>query len=178
MTVSSTVTLPAQPSTGQAIYHPLGGDGWLAPKAAFTVFNTLAMDASGGNSVSTIVFDSRFESILVLMQAHLTGGVAAAEFEAQLIQNPRIDSGNAGIRVRAFGTSIFLDALSDQNLWTWAPPLLVNQASASITTPNVDGDTVHQFAWIFMYNIRVFEKVPLNVILSSIPSIAGQTPPS
>lgn len=171
MSVSDTVVLPAQPAEGSSVYLPLGGgDGWTAPLSAYSVLHSLTMDASGGVASIATTFDARFENILVSLAGLTTGVAGAQDFQEFLIQD---QPPAAGHRARAFGEGI-QTGISDECIFNWAPPLILFQNRCVTTAPNTDNGILHQFAWIFCFNIRVFEKVPLNIILGSIPSIQGQ----
>jgi len=168
--VNSTFTLPNQPAAGNATWFPLGGDGWISPKAALSVEQQLTMDASGGIASCACFMDPRFESIVVQAQAVVTGVAANAEFQMFLIQNQPA----TGNRVRAFGTGLRMATIDNDCLFSWAPPLVGDQNRIVVQADNVNGGVLEFQLWIFLFNIRVFEKVPLSTILSSIPSITGQ----
>lgn len=170
MAVTSDFTLPAQPPAGTAIWHPLGGDGWIAPKAAFSVNQTLAMDASGGTATMTCRFDERFQNICVYVQTLTSALLAAVETEFSLVQRPT----PPGLRARGFGTGLFMDTLGDDSLFTWSPPVLLNQDRVEAVLVNTTGGTTALFAFIYMFNIRVYEETPLNVLLQSIPQYERQ----
>lgn len=170
MAVVSDMQLPDQPATGSAVWVPLGGDGWVAPVAAFSVLNQVVMDASGTTATAIVRFDPRFESICVLAQSLVTGFSSSVENELSLIQKEPA----TGHRAQAFGDGIFMNTLSDHSLFSWSPPLLIGQDRIQCVVVNTDGDTLNFRVQVYMFNIRVFEKVPLNVILASIPSIEGQ----
>ena len=171
MAVSSVITLPAQPASGSSVYIPLGGgDGWVSPISAYSVLNQVTMDASGTTATCRINFDARWQNILVYSSGLTTGVAGAQDFQTFLVQQEPSASGH---RARGFGTGIQL-GINDECVYTWNPPLILNQQRVVISTDNTDGGVLLQFAWIFCFNIRVYEKVPLATILASIPSIAGQ----
>ena len=129
------------------------------------------MDASGGNAVATTRFDPRFQSILVHAQSLVVGLVGAVETEAGLVTR---DPPAAPNRARAFGTGIHTGDINAQTLFSWRPPHLLFQNRLQMDVVNTDTGTLHQFAFIFLFNIRVYEEIPLNVILASLPSTERQ----
>lgn len=168
--VVSAFTLPAQPASGNAIFHPLGGDGWISPRGVYAVQDNLVNDASGGTGRTTVTFDPRFEGILTHCQALFRSFGGQRDVSFDLVQKPLA----LGLRASAFGTSLLINNQTLQSLFTWTPPLLTGQGEVTITTDNTDGGTVHTNLWIYVFNIRVFEKTPLNVILASLPRTEGQ----
>lgn len=143
-----------------------GGDGWTSPLGAYACAPQITMDASGSVASITIRFDERFESILVVAQSVITGIVGLSDTQMNLIQK---EPDPAGIRARAMGEGI-QTGINDQCVFAWSPPLIISQDRYVCTTDNVDGGLLNSLAWIFCFNIRVYEKIPLNVILASIPS--------
>ncbi len=174
MAVSVSNTLPAQPTNGSAVYVPLGGNGFTAPLSYYSVLSQLTGDASGGASTITIQLDSRFEAIVTLAQSFQTGGAAAVQHEAQLLQRQPT---SAKHRARASGTGQFEGNVSSVSLFSWSPPLVIDPESIILKCDNVDGDIHNALVWVFNYNKRASEKTPLNGLLASIPSIEGQNVP-
>jgi len=171
VTVTATVTLPAQPTTGNTTYKVLGGNGWSAPHAVYYSLIQLAGDAGGGTNQTTIVFDQRFMNIVSFCEMQLSGAgvVASTECEFQLITG--VPPG-AQFRARAFGNALFLTATGfDENLMTWNPPLLVDVEQILSTVENVDSSTQSFRAVIYCFQKRALEVVPLNIILAALPSV-------
>lgn len=174
MAVATTTVLPGQPGDGVTVYHPLGGNGYDAPNAAYSVLTDLTMDASGGLAVARTNFDEKFSAILVNIDCLVTGLTAAQEFEVSLVQRPTGSGFASGTRMRGHGTGIFTDTVGDRVLYQWSPPLLIDQDHVICSCPNIDTGVLHTMCYIYLFNIRVFELVPLHTILASIPSRQSQ----
>lgn len=167
MSVAAEVTLPAQPAAGTSVYRPLGGDGWTAPHAMYSVLSQLTADAGGGTNTQTINTDVRFMNIVSLVQFLYTGSTSTREVELQVVSDRPI---GARHRVRANGTLLFLDALNDQGLLSWNPPLLVDAEAILGTMQNVDGTVANLQVLIYCFQRRALEEVPLNILLAALPS--------
>lgn len=167
MAVTSESTLPAQPVAGTSVYRPLGGNGWTAPHAMYSVLSQLSGDVSGGTSAITLNLDARFMNIVSLIQYLYTGSTSTREVELQIVSDRPT---GARHRVRANGTMLFLDALNDQGLISWNPPLLVDAEAIIGTMQNVDGTVANLQPIIYCFQKRALEEVPLNVLLASLPS--------
>jgi len=167
VTIAVTSTLPAQPTTGTAVYRPLGGNGWTSPHALYTVNSQSAGDASGGGNQNSVVLDTRFANIVNIAQALFTGDTTTVDGELAIIGDQPT---GALHRVNCFGTLLFLSTLSDFGLLTWSPPPVIGAQSVFGQLENVLGTIFHLSATIYCFQKRVFEEVPLNVILASLPS--------
>jgi len=167
MAVTTTVTMPDQPATGQVRYIPLGGDGYVAPHSAYSCFISHAMDASGGNSSINLQFDQRFTQMISYMRSEVVG-VAADTAVRQFI---RID-GDEIISDTTFGTYWVGTALSSR---LWKPPGVIGTSTPSMTAymtsqmVNVDGDTHNFTCRVYNFDKRARELTPLPILLSSLP---------
>lgn len=164
MAVSSSVTLPAQPTAGESVYRPLGGDGWAAPHSLVTCHVSLAGDASGGNSDIQITPDQRFGSIFALLNTNTEGASAAIECIWELGDNSIQDPAAIG-----FVNAAPVDSLNGANHCSWDPPPLWNPKRVVNTIPNTNGDTHHLRVWIYQFNIRAAEVVPMFQLLANLP---------
>ncbi len=169
MSVSESVTLPAQPTTGSVSRVPLGGDGYTAPSAAYAIRgHAVTGDAGGGTATLTINCDDRFCSLVAWVSAGVNQGTSAdAEFRriitsAQGLGIPQLaENGLATAVVAAFGVEV-------QSLWNPPPVILpggpdVGRLSYAFT--NVLNDVYTLQAYIYLFNIRVRETTPMGPLL-------------
>ncbi len=171
MAVATTLTLPDQPATGLVTYVPLGGDGWTAPHSVFEVSVASAGAAGGGNNVVTINFDPRFQSIATYIRGTNDGASTTIEMAFELLQTHNQPS------LSAFANAIpVAGVLGTVNLMTWCPPPIPGMRRARMTTTNVDGDDLLFQMYLYNFNINVLQRVPLNLILSSLPRADSYSP--
>lgn len=172
MSVSISVNLPAQPSSsvvdGAIAYIPLGGDGYEAPHSMFQGVVNLDADASGGTQTISIFADPRFQS---MVQFFTTNTAApAADKVVQWFCQP---SNNAA--------GVYTLARTCANLarcgLAMTPPLVMPWANWSVQQGNVDTEDMFLDFTILNYAIDCTHKVPLNIILASIPQ-AGLISPT
>lgn len=170
MSVAVEDSLPAQPANGSSVYRPLGGDGWTAPHALYSTLSQLASDASGDDSDITLNLDTRFMNIVFLMEQLLVGFSSAREGEMQVIGDRPT---GALHRVRMFGLQIHLGTVGgNRGLLSWNPPLIVDAESVFSQTENTGvGPTHNLLCLIYCFQKRALEKIPLNSLLASIPSV-------
>ncbi len=164
MAVAVAVTLPDQPGIGINVYNPLGGDGWTAPHSVAEISVSSAGDASGGNNSIALTFDPRFTSIV--SYARLVNSSASAGIEMSLIMLP---TGRAQPQVEAFANAVPVKSLTAQNVMTWTPPPIPHMGSLHALTTNTNGDTISLMGYIYQFQVNVLQKVPLNIILASLP---------
>jgi len=168
MAVAVSDTLPAQPANGSSVYRPLGGDGWTAPHAEYSVLTQLTGDATAGASIASLVLDTRFMNIVAVMELLLTGAASVRECELEVISDRPT---GARHRVRAQGAMVFISTLGADNLFSWNPPLVVDAEELSWTCLNVDTAVSNCRCRIYCFQKRALEEVPLNVLLASLPSV-------
>lgn len=168
MAVTVTDSLPTQPTAGSSVYRPLGGDGWTAPHAQYSVLQQLAGDASGTTNSIALNLDLRFMNIVSLMEILYTGATAAIEGEMHVLSDRPT---GARHRVRMFGTTLFLATLNDQGLLSWNPPLLLDADSVTSVIENVDSTVHNLLTTVYCFQKRALHQVPLNVLLASLPSV-------
>lgn len=166
MAVSLEVTIP---DVGQ--YIPLGGDGWTAPHSVWEVSQLLAGDGGGGNSQITINFDERFQSVVSYVNMRNSNASTAVEMLIQILPRNR-----SAPQLMAFANAVPLLGLTSENLFTWCPPPIVGLGRAISTKVNTSGDTHIFQMYLYNFDINVLQKVPLNLILSSLPRGESQVP--
>ena len=142
MSVSETIVLPAQPTTGTSRIQPLGGNGYSAPMSMAFCEADLASDASGG--YNRLIFE------LEEGHAHMIGivGMRVASASAAVVAAPTIRAG-ASMSWRDTVT-IPEAAVLTQARVLWRPPPLWCRAAGTGTgytpqlevyVPNVNGET-------------------------------------
>jgi len=165
--IAENLTLPAQPATGSVTYVTLGGDGYMAPFAAYSVSDwQVTADASGGRATYTLTMDDRFVGLM--SYASFTG-----------IQGSTLD---VGCRWRLRGTpgappvfrALTIDAITTNavgaqlnDLFVPQPVLLPGGQPATLLfeTDNVNGDSYFISTLIYLFNIDVRQKTPMGPLL-------------
>lgn len=173
MSVSDTVVLPGQPTTGQTVYSPLGGGGKFAPHLEILVEQILIGDASGGNKEMRIDLDPRYaQGISYLFGMNSAGAAVAFGFDIF-----RSDLTNVRQNVTAPSTNV------SPNSWIWSPPALIISGTPGqavpfcrLITPNVDGVNTTFSVQLFAFVKNVREITPLNVLYQSFPRIGSNGP--
>lgn len=171
MSVAEVVSLPDQPALGSNIQTPLGGDGWSAPSSVYEVAISLAGDAGGGTNRITVNFDPRYAGVVTYVQMRNSSASTLLEMECTLFP-----LGRSTPTASAFANAVPVNGLSSINLFTWCPPPLPHFAQLAATIPNVLGDTLTLFFYLYNFRVQAFEKVPLNIILASLPRAESQIP--
>lgn len=141
---------------------PLGGNGFTGPQSLYEVSVSLDGDVSGGNSVITITFDTRFESILLLADTINVGTALDTSVVYRLGSTVPFTGVGTGL-----GMGILTECIS-----SWSPPPMIHRDLISSTTVNRDGDDHVLNCLIYNYNIRATEFVPLSRLLSTLPRSA------
>lgn len=171
MAVSSSVTLPGQPSAGAVDYIPLGGDGFTAPFAAWSVeAHSDTGDATGGAAILGVVMDTRYCSLVAFVSISIAQATAAdADLRIQLVgtntteqsDNVIMPSISATVATRTAGVT-----------WRPTPQILPGGQSEAANLPrisarmlNVDTDVYELSALIYLFNIRVRELTPMGPLL-------------
>lgn len=166
--VTLDVTLPdtaVAPGLGSPRYQPLGGDGWTSPHSVFEFGYSSPGTAGGDNNVITVTFDPRWRGIVSYVRLTNSSASAAIEMELQIRPHAPFTSPV----MSAFSNATPVNSLSGVNEMTWSPPPVASMNILRGTTPNVNGDTLTLQAFVYNFNIRVLEQVPLALILASLP---------
>ncbi len=172
MAVAETLNLPAQPTTGSSFQRPLGGNGWTAPASVYEIGMSLAGDVTGGNSDMIINFDPRYIGIVTYIELRRNVSAGALEMRLSLIARGAALGPQAEAAFNAV-PEIDMDSI---NYCSWNPPPIPSFDSLGARTPNTDGTTGTLFMFLYNFNIRVLEKIPLNIILASLPRGETQYP--
>ncbi len=165
--VTETVTLPAQPTTGSTTFVPLGGDGFIAPKFAYAVRNFLLTgDATGTFVQQTIEMDERWCALVAFVEFTIQQATSAdAEFQLSVSSDKSAELIDSGLQV-AVNSSV--SSLEVGHLWN-PPPLVLpgagDNARIRLQTLNVDGDIVRLSAYIYLFDVRVRETTPMGPLL-------------
>lgn len=172
MSVAETITLPAQGALSANVQSPLGGDGWTAPQSVHEVAISLAGIAGGGTNTITVNFDPRYQGVVTYVQARQSDASTSIECQISLLPGGTRSTPQA----TAFFNAIPVNSIAGTNMVTWCPPPLPHFRVLQSIFPNVDGDVHTLFFYLYNFNIRVLEKVPLNIILASLPRADSQYP--
>lgn len=172
MSVTSTVQLPNQPAAGSTIWVPLGGNGYTAPHSMFEAEIQIANDAGGGDTRLFILTDPRWESIVHRAEIIVSSASGAERFAfnlniAQITGfPPKIPMNYQGL--------MDLNDVTLVNHAFWDLPPHIDAQQISMTADNVDVTEV-TFLRAFIYNFHkdASQRVPLNVLLESIPRAQG-----
>lgn len=171
MAVATTLNLPEQPAVGLVSYVPLGGDGWTAPHSVFEVSVASVGTASGGNNVVLVNFDPRWQSVVTYMRCTNSSASTTLEMFMELLQvhnQPQLSAFANAVPVASIAGTV--------NLMTWAPPPIPGMRRARMTTTNTNGDDLLFQFYLYNFNINVLQKVPLNLILASLPRAESVSP--
>lgn len=159
--------MPAQPSSGIVDRVPLGGDGFEAPMAAYSIKNFLLTgDASSGRIEHIIQMDPRFCGLCSFMTLTIAQGTSAdADFRLTITggRTPGMDSSGLATAVASLVDSIEISR-------TWSPPAMVlpggpEDAIVRSRVLNVDGDVVRLDALVYLFDLTVREKTPMGPLL-------------
>ncbi len=165
MSVSDSVTLPAQPTTGSTQIIGLAGNGRVAPHSMQVAEITLASDASGGDCLLTINLDARYENIVTWCDAQQISAAAASPYQFDLDLRPDT------VSIASNGTSSNDGGLvlAGINGASWNPPPLPNMRRIRLTMANVDTETTSLTIVVFNFEMDASKNIPLQTILSSLP---------
>lgn len=161
MAITELLTIPNQPNAGTLQYIALGGDGWVAPQSAWYMDMRITGDASGGRITATVSRDERFEHLVSFLRFQQASATAVDYiFELRRV---------AGIEIQQLGVAP-VSGIGGVTLSTllWSPPAVIDPVSWTLTVDNVDGELVRFGFMIYNFNIRASEKVPLDILLSSL----------
>ena len=169
MAVSTTVQLPAAPAGGGSLdYIPLGGNGIVAPHAAYGVKDfTVTADASGGKLAMIIKLDNRFCSLVSWVEVTNAQAISADEEVRMTVKGNLSPSQTLQGQLHADSSVLDNETLAA----TWSPtPFLypgggTDLAEIVVNMRNTNGDVMEVSALIYLFDIRARELAPIQGLL-------------
>lgn len=174
MSVTDSVTLPSQPTSGILVDTPLGGDGWTAPHSMHNVRIALASAAGGGTNTITIFTDPRWTCLIESMMIRVDSLAAATDFMMASVPNN-------GARQQVNGSLAILTSLATvlpAAMWNPSAAFGTNNNDPGVSgepgfiqavIENVDTETLQFHARIYNFQKMAREATPLPILLASIP---------
>lgn len=171
MSVTETITLPNQPTTGRVHRVALGGDGYTAPHAAYVVDNfILTGDAGGGTVAHIIQMDERFCSLVAYVNL-LSSQASSADADWVIGLDSNLANGAIAPQLEGrviAATSATVSSVTLASIFTPVPVVLPGAgAGAQINSNvlNVLADGVRISALIYLFNVQVREVTPMGPLL-------------
>lgn len=171
MSVSVTLQLPAQPAVGVVQLVPLGGDGYSAPKAMFTVNSLTAVsDASGGLTSIQLLMDQNYSSLVAFMSMTVLQALAADVQVQMRVRTPGTFPDRVAIQFDRGVVSEMSDVSTTQIARTWSPQPIILGGSGSgsqidVTIENIDTDILTLSAAIYLFDNTVRTRAPMGPLL-------------
>lgn len=156
---------------GNVAFIPLGGDGYGAPIAAYSISGPQVVgDGSGGNARLDIVMDARYSSLisystLVVRQGtaadidvqRTIGGASSGRAIPLLIEN---------LKAVANSATVSIDTIAEN----WFPPPVLLPGATDIARlryriQNVLNDTAIIYSLIYLFQLNVRQVNPMGPIL-------------
>lgn len=162
MAVTATVQLPDNPSpAGVVRFVPLGGNGFTAPFAMYTVRNfAISGDGSGGDHTLSVIMDPKFCSVVAYASMQIDVASANRAIHWQL--------SSAAVPpqfLNATLTRVDASLSGSQIAHTWMPPAWINPGTAGqaptllISVDNVNTEVLNLNMAVLLFNIRARESV-------------------
>ena len=169
ISVTSTVTFPAQPTTGSLRYIPLGGDGFSAPFAAYELSgHGVTGDASSGSASLIVKMDPRFTSLVSFASVGMVQPTATDRDIAMLLAG----AGTQALQVAQVAVDALVDAATIRKSWVPVPVILPGGITSGSLVPqltvkmlNVDTASYTLTTMIYVFNIRARELTPMGPLL-------------
>ncbi len=164
MSVTETLSLPAQPSSGTVTYEPLGGDGMIAPLAAYWIDNfIISGDASGGVAELVVECDPRYECLVGFLSSAAWNGTISAGVGCTLTLKwgTKFDAS-----ITKLGT---YEAPDNKSRLHWAPDPIFGPESWTARFENNNGASFLLQAIVYLFKKNVQQYVPLTQLLASLP---------
>ena len=169
MSISLEYSLPTEFSAGTITFDPLGGDGIVAPSAAYYL-NGVALtgDASGGTATLTINLDRRYECVVGNLTSKASGTGISGSVPTVLTVTPQLCvSINAGAYT----------SIDDTSRVAWSPDAFFDAQAVQVEWNNLNGATFALDAVVYLFRRGASQRSPLSTLLSSLPR-AGSTIPA
>lgn len=172
MSVSETLLLPNQPSSGLVVNTPLGGDGMVAPQYKVSVDVTLAGDGSGGSIASTWVIDKRYSAILNYLFLSCTGPTGDIDAFVSCTTRDGLAFGENVTCVYGTGSS------AARARYLWRPPsvFLVSGADRNANEPFINYSIANDASFslratgeLLLFSVEAARRVPYNVLVNNKP---------
>lgn len=172
MSVSMSVTLPAQPATGVSSYTPLGGDGKSAPHGCYFVLATIAGDAGGGTASVTVNFDNRYTNLVAFISPQVTSAATAPDFN--VFMGPGGSDPEPPVTI--VGTMPHTGIGSTNATFLWYPPPIYwrQRGTAAATFINTDNTETYSLVMqIYTFDPQVTLLTPLPVLQWNVPGVSA-----
>jgi len=178
VSVSYTVALPAQPTSGTTDLIALGGDGFIAPESSTNLNAVINGDGTGGYASIVVGFDPRFVQLVAYANVKILGLAADTNVRMEIRLTP-LETFIVGKTVPFLTIAGLAGGGASLNnvLWT-PPPILVSAGVTPVTVgpffafytdnPGV-GNSVQLAMRIHNFNKRARELVPLDKLVASVP---------
>jgi len=175
VSVSSTVSLPAQPAQGEQSYIPLGGDGKFAPLGCYFCRLEVDGDAGGGTASLTINCDVRYTNLIAYSNLLIEADAAAGDFALRIEQTGQIATPD---RVTIVGTipNVATGVNSDNSSFLWYPPPLFYQGAGVAISKclNVGVNETYKLAIeVFVFDINVKRLAPMTWLMQNVPGVSA-----
>ncbi len=173
--VSDSVQMPEQPTSGNTHIQPLGGNGATDPHSRTFTAITLASAAGGGTNLLVVRLDPRFTQLVAFVGVSVSGGVAATitgrveldcggfEQWLQSLSIPLADTGSTGNEHNAIWTPPNVLCSAEPNTDSSAAPRV------RVIIPNVDGESLTLRVVCYNFDKRARERTPIGLLMTSIP---------
>ncbi len=171
MSVSSDVTLPAQPAAGNTVWQPLGGDGTFSPHGCYISRNEIQGDASGGNATLRTTLDSRYTNLVAFVNARIQVDAAAGDF--RLVVQPTLTE--EGVEVVGTMPQISTGFAANAS-FLWYPPPLYHPGTGVVLCgyPNVGVGELYQLViQVYTFNIDIRRLTPLPFLQGNVPGVSA-----
>lgn len=172
MSVSASVTLPAQPAIGSSSYLPLGGNGKQAPHGCYVVEAGVVGDAGGGTASITVNLDTRYTNLVAYMNPQVISAAAAPDFH--IFIGPGVSVGGAPVTICGTMPHTVIGAPNAAFLW-YPPPMYFRQGGTmALTMLNVDvTETYSIVAQIYTFDPQVTLLTPLPLLQWNVPGVSA-----
>ncbi len=169
MSVSSTTTLPAQPTTGAVSFKALGGDGFYAPIGMYQLESIgVVNDASGGTAQLFINMDPQFQAVVQNMVFNIASAAADKECVCAIASRD-LNYSDVGQFIALLPT---ITGVTNARA-SWCPVPLFDCGQINGVVANVDTETFSVSAQILLFNRRATEIIPLSILNASLTRSAS-----